>query len=210
MWLAGPYSQDNLVIIVNEEYSRGWRGVGIQRVFIFARINMVVACCKRGATAAAKIHFHCYSILEDMKRVIVSGFFNPLHGGHLDMIEAASDMGDELIVVVNNDVAQVLKKDKIILPEQNRMRLISALRDVDEVILAIDSDPSVIKTLEMIAKKYPDDELVFANGGDRNSEKAIPETEVCQRYDIKMVFGVGGTNKADSSTRINQALGHKK
>lgn len=145
-----------------------------------------------------------------MKIVIVSGFFNPLHGGHLDMIEAAAKMGDKLVVVVNNDVQQVLKKDKIILPEQNRIRLIQALRDVDESLVAIDQDPTVTQTLKLIAEKYPNDELIFANGGDRDSEKAIPETDVCKQYNIAMVFGVGGTEKADSSTRINQALGHKK
>lgn len=145
-----------------------------------------------------------------MKIVIVSGFFNPLHGGHLDMIEAAARLGDKLIVVVNNDVQQVLKKDKIILLEQNRARLMAALRDVDEVVIAVDQDPPVIKTLEQIAKKYPTDELIFANGGDRDSEKAIPETAICRQYGIQMIFGVGGMEKADSSTRINQALGHKK
>lgn len=126
------------------------------------------------------------------------------------MIEEAAKMGDKLIVVVNNDVQQVLKKDKIILNEQNRARLLGALRAVDEVVVSIDQDPSVIETLELIAKKYPNDELIFANGGDRDSEKAIPEGDVCHRYGIEMVFGVGGTEKADSSTRINQALGHKK
>lgn len=145
-----------------------------------------------------------------MKIVIVSGFFNPLHGGHLDMIEAAAVMGDKLVVIVNNDVQQVLKKDKVILSEQNRSRLMTALRDVDEVVIAIDQDPPVSKTLELLAQKYPGDTLVFANGGDRDSEKAIPEGEVCRRYGIEMVFGVGGTEKADSSTRINQALGHAK
>lgn len=145
-----------------------------------------------------------------MKRVIVSGFFNPLHGGHLDMIEAASELGDKLIVIVNNDVQQVIKKDKVILNEQNRARLMWALKHVDEVIIAIDQDPPVIKTLKMIAERYPKDELIFANGGDRDSEKAIPETEVCKTHNIKMVFGVGGNEKADSSTRINQALGHAK
>lgn len=145
-----------------------------------------------------------------MKIVIVSGFFNPLHGGHLDMIEAAAQMGDRLIVIVNNDVQQVLKKDKVILAEHNRIRLIRALRNVDEALIAVDQDPTVTRTLQLIAEKYPDDELVFANGGDRDSEKAIPETEVCKQYNIAMVFGVGGTEKADSSTRINQALGHQK
>lgn len=145
-----------------------------------------------------------------MKIVIVSGFFNPLHGGHLDMIEEAAKLGDRLVVIVNNDVQQVLKKDKIILSEQNRARLIGAIKHVDEVMIAIDQDPPVIKTLKQIAEKYPDDELIFANGGDRDSEKAIPETDVCKEYDIKLMFGVGGTEKADSSTRINQALGHAK
>ena len=143
-----------------------------------------------------------------MKIVIESGYFNPLHGGHLDMIEAGAALGDKLIVIVNNDVQQVQKKGKVILDEGNRMRLIGALRDVDEAVLSIDQDPTQIKTLEMVAQKYPDAELVFANGGDRDSEKAIPEGDICREYNIEMVFGVGGVEKADSSTRINQAMGH--
>jgi glycerol-3-phosphate cytidylyltransferase/D-beta-D-heptose 7-phosphate kinase/D-beta-D-heptose 1-phosphate adenosyltransferase len=145
-----------------------------------------------------------------MKIVIVSGFFNPLHGGHLDMIEAAARLGDRLIVIVNNDVQQVIKKGKVILDQQNRARLLGALRDVDEVMIAVDDDPTVIESLRAVAQKYPDDELVFANGGDRDSEKVTPETEICHEYAVTMLFGVGGTEKADSSTRINQALGHKK
>ena len=143
-----------------------------------------------------------------MKIVIESGFFNPLHGGHLDMIEAGAKLGDKLIVIVNNDKQQVMKKGKVILDEQNRLRLISALRDVDEAFIAVDEDGSVIKSLEKVALQYPGDELVFANGGDRDSEKAIREGDVCRQYSIEMVFGVGGTEKADSSTRINQAMGH--
>jgi len=147
-----------------------------------------------------------------MKIIIESGFFNPLHGGHLDMIEAGAKLGDKLIVIVNNDEQQVIKKGKVILDELNRARLIGALRAVDEVVISIDEDPTVIKTLEKIALQYPDDELVFANGGDRDSEKVIPEAEVCHKYNIEMIFGVGfevrGLIKPDSSTRINQALGH--
>lgn len=145
-----------------------------------------------------------------MKVVIVSGFFNPLHGGHLDMIEAAALMGDKLIVVVNNDIQQVMKKGKIILNEQNRARLMGALRMVDEVMISVDEDPTVIRTLRLIAEQNAGHEIIFANGGDRDSEKEVPETDVCRDYGIEMVFGVGGDNKADSSTRINQALGHKK
>lgn len=149
-----------------------------------------------------------------MKVVIVSGFFNPLHGGHLDMIEAAALLGDKLVVIVNNDAQQIIKKGKIILDEQNRARLIGALRAVDEVVISVDRDSPVIKTLQMVATQHPDDELIFANGGDRDSVKVIPETEVCNEYDIRMMFGVGtevrGLVKPDSSTRINQALGHEK
>src|SRR4051812_9438583 len=97
----------------------------------------------------------------DMKRVIASGYFNPLHGGHLDMIESARKLGDYLIVVVNNDKAQLLKKGKVILDEQNRMRLIRALRDVDEVILSLDEDLGQALTLRKIRELYPHDELVF-------------------------------------------------
>ncbi len=145
-----------------------------------------------------------------MKIVFISGYFNPLHGGHLDLIEGAAALGDRLIVIINNDKQQIIKKGKIILDEQNRVRLLKALRLVDEVILAVDSDPTVINTVKGIAIAHPDDELIFAQGGDRDSDKVNPETEVCRKYNIEVVYGVGGTNKADSSTRINQALGHKK
>ena len=145
-----------------------------------------------------------------MKVVIVSGFFNPLHGGHLDMIEAASKMGDRLVVIVNNDKQQVEKKGKVILQETSRARLLRALRVVDEVLVAIDDDMTVIESLGFLASQYPDDELVFANGGDRDSAKVVPETDICEQNGIEMVFGVGGNNKKDSSTRINQALGHAK
>jgi cytidyltransferase-like protein len=144
-----------------------------------------------------------------MKIVILSGFFNPLHGGHLDMIEEAAEMGDKLVVIVNNDIQQKLKKGKIILDERNRLRLVSALQHVDDAILAIDQEPPVIETLRVIAKEHPNDELIFANGGDRSSPSAVPETEVCEEFGIEMVYGIGGTDKADSSTRINQATGHE-
>ena len=144
-----------------------------------------------------------------MKIVIVSGYFNPLHGGHLDMIESAAGLGDELIVIVNNDKQQVLKKGKIILDEKNRLRLMRALKGVSSVVLSIDEDPTIIKTLEMVANQHPGDELVFANGGDRDSAKVIPEADICEKYNISMVFDAGGTTKTDSSTRINQSLGHE-
>jgi len=147
-----------------------------------------------------------------MKRVIVSGYFNPIHGGHLDMIEAGRELGDYLIVVVNNDNQQLIKKGKIILDEDHRMRIVCALRDVDEAMLSIDEDSGQAKTLRKIREMYPEDELIFANGGDRNPEKhALPEDELqaCADCNIQTVFGAGSheVEKRDSSTRINQELG---
>lgn len=149
-----------------------------------------------------------------MKRVIVSGYFNPLHGGHLDMLEAAKKLGDFLIVAVNNDNAQKLKKGKIILDEKSRMRLMRALRDVDEVVLSVDNDLGQAKTLRKIRAMYPDDELIFANGGDRDPGKHdLPENEKQAAIDcnIQTVFGVGShkVEKRDSSSRINKATGHE-
>ena len=149
-----------------------------------------------------------------MKVVIVSGYFNPLHGGHLDMIEAAKELGDHLIVVINNDKAQLIKKGKVILDEGNRMRLVRSLKPVDEVLLSIDEDLGQALTLRMIRELYPNDELIFANGGDRDPSKhGLPETETqaCVECNIKTVFGVGSheVEKRDSSSRINKATGHE-
>lgn len=130
------------------------------------------------------------------------------------MIEAGRKLGDKLIMVVNNDKQQILKKGKIILDQENRMRLMRSLRDIDDVVLSVDEDPTQVRTLEMLAKQYPNDELIFANGGDRDSEKAIPESDIAHQYGIELVFGVGtdirGYIKPDSSTRINQATGNEK
>lgn len=149
-----------------------------------------------------------------MKVVIVSGYFNPLHGGHLDMIEAAKELGDHLIVAVNNDKAQLIKKGKVILDEGNRMRLVRSLKLVDEVMLSIDEDLGQALTLRMIRELYPNDELIFANGGDRDPNKhALPENETqsCIDCDIQTVFGVGSheIEKRDSSSRINRSTGHE-
>lgn len=130
------------------------------------------------------------------------------------MIEAAAKLGDKLVVNVNNDRAQMIKKGKIILDENNRMRLMRALRLVDEVNLSLDEDLGQAKTLRYMRQRYPKDELIFCNGGDRDPNKhALPETELqaCIDCNIKTVFGVGSSDieKRDSSTRINQATGHQ-
>ena len=138
--------------------------------------------------------------------VIVSGYFSPIHVGHLDMIEAASALGDEVIVIVNNNAQQVIKKGKVIIDEADRLRIVQALRAVDHAIIAVDEDRTVCASLEAVAEQFSDRTLIFANGGDRQPE-FVPEAEVCERYGIELRFGVGGDNKADSSSRINVELG---
>jgi glycerol-3-phosphate cytidylyltransferase/D-beta-D-heptose 7-phosphate kinase/D-beta-D-heptose 1-phosphate adenosyltransferase len=144
------------------------------------------------------------------RAAIVSGYFNPLHIGHLDMMEAARSLADALVVIVNNDAQQVLKKGKVISDETDRLRIVNALRVTDAALVAVDEDASVAASLEVVRAAYPGIDLVFCNGGDRSPDgDAVPtaEVDVCERHGIEMVWGVGGETKADSSSRINEALG---
>lgn len=139
--------------------------------------------------------------------VIVSGYFGPIHVGHLDMIEAGAAAGDELFVIVNNNLQQTLKKGRVVIDEADRLRIVQALRVVDHAMIAVDEDGTVRATLEAIAERFPDHRLVFGNGGDdRTNNAEVPETEVCERHGIEMVFGMGGANKADSSSRLIEEL----
>ncbi len=139
--------------------------------------------------------------------VIVSGYFSPLHIGHLDMIEAGAALGDKLIVIVNNNEQQVAKKGKVIIDEKDRLRLIRALKVVDEAMIAVDEDRTVCASIRAIAESHPDHKIIFANGGDRASGKVVPESAVCEEFGIDMIFDLGGNEKADSSSRINMAMG---
>lgn len=124
--------------------------------------------------------------------VAVSGYFNPLHVGHLEMIEMAKNLGDKLIVIVNSDYQVKLKGSVPFMSEEDRIKIISALRDVDEVFLSIDRDKTVCKSLEAVK---PD---IFANGGDRKNIDDVPEYPICQKLDIEMVDGLGEKIRASS------------
>ncbi len=141
--------------------------------------------------------------------VIVSGYFNPIHAGHVRMCEAAKALGDRLIVIVNNDAQQVMKKGKVIMSERERAEVVGALRCVDEVVLSVDQDRTVCQTLERIAKRAGETQYIFANGGDRESTAVVPETPVCEKYGVRMVFAVGGAEKLNSSHEINTRLGRE-
>ena len=128
-----------------------------------------------------------------MKTIAISGYFDPLHVGHLEYIELAADLGDHLTVIVNNDLQCELKKGKSFMPENDRVRIIQALAVVDTTFLSIDDDLSVCKSLAFVQPH------VFANGGDRTLGE-IPETKVMKEYDILMVDGLG--NKIRSSSEL--------
>jgi cytidyltransferase-like protein len=137
---------------------------------------------------------------------IVSGYFNPLHVGHLDLMESGRALAAGLIVIVNNDEQQLRKKGRIIQDEAARLRIVQALRVVDQALVAVDDDGTVCATLEALRAQHPEAELVFGNGGDRSSPETTPEAEVCARLGIRVVYGVGGEAKADASSRIIAAL----
>jgi len=116
--------------------------------------------------------------------VAVSGGFDPLHAGHIEYLEKAKDLGDKLVVIINNDDFLINKKGYVFMPFNERVRIISSLRFVDEVMVSIDQDSTVCKSLEMLK---PD---IFAKGPDWK-EETIPEKELCKKLGIKVIEGVG-------------------
>ena len=126
-----------------------------------------------------------------MKIVATSGYFDPLHVGHLECLELAKELGDKLVVIVNSDFQAELKKGKSFMAEQDRMKIVSALRCVDEVFLSIDKDKTQCETLKYLK---PD---IFAKGGDRTSNE-IPEAKVCKEFSIKIIDGLGKKIRSSS------------
>ncbi len=124
--------------------------------------------------------------------VAVSGYFNPLHVGHLEMIKMAKKLGDELVVIINNDAQVALKGSVPFMSLADRVKIIKALRDVNKVFVSIDKDKTVCKSL---IKVRPN---IFANGGDRHNIDDIPEYPICKKYKIKMVDGLGKKIRASS------------
>lgn len=119
-----------------------------------------------------------------MKIVAASGYFNPLHKGHVEYLERARRLGDKLVVIVNNDFQVKLKGSKEFMDEQERLQIVRSLGCVDFAVLAADIDTTVCKTLWLIR---PD---IFAKGGDRYSYE-IPESKVCRELGIAIVDGLG-------------------
>lgn len=133
-----------------------------------------------------------------MKIVIVTGGFDPLHSGHIEYFKAARQLGDMLIVGLNSDEWLTRKKGQPFMPFTERLSIVRNLVMVDWVIEFNDSDNSAIQAIQKVKERYPEDQIIFANGGDR-TEDNIPEMVF---DDVEFVFGIGGENKMNSSSWI--------
>ena len=132
------------------------------------------------------------------KAIIVSGYFNPLHKGHLELFEKAKAFGDELWVIVNSDLQRALKGSKEFMLEEERLIIVKAIGIVDKTLISIDKDKTQCTTLANLADKYSTDyELYFANGGDQNNY-TIAEVSVCKEKGIGLLEGLG--DKIQSSS----------
>ena len=132
-----------------------------------------------------------------MKISVVSGGFDPIHSGHISYLKSAKEISDYLIVALNSDKWLINKKKKVFMPLEERKNILTNIEYVDEVItFDDDSAGSCINALEKIKDKYPDETIIFCNGGDR-TKKNIPEMIV---KDIEFKFGIGGDHKKNSSS----------
>ena len=132
------------------------------------------------------------------KAIIVSGYFNPIHKGHLEYFQNAKKLADFLFVIVNSDHQRALKQSKEFQLEDERMLIVSSLKPVDKAILSIDKDRTVCQTIASIANDYGQEyDLAFANGGDQNNN-TIPERPICEKMGIALLDGLG--DKIQSSS----------
>ena len=125
------------------------------------------------------------------KAIIVSGYFNPLHKGHLAYFNNAKALCDELFVIVNNDYQRELKGSKPFQNEQERLFIVSNIKAVNKAILSTDKDRTVCESIRLLANEYGADyDLAFANGGDQNND-TIPEIPVCKELGVALIDGLG-------------------
>ncbi len=132
------------------------------------------------------------------KIIITSGYFDPIHVGHIECLELAKNLGDKLIVILNNDSQAVLKKGKAFMPQCERKKILESLRFVDEVFECVDEDKSVCESIRALAEMNKGHEVIFAKGGDRFADN-IPEAILCRELGIKIVDGLGEKIQSSSS-----------
>jgi len=145
-----------------------------------------------------------------MNICVISGYFNPLHPGHISLIHDVkqSKTDCKLIAIVNNDRQVELKRTVPFLDEIARCYILQNIREVDEVVLAVDKDQTVVKSLEAIKVdvRHKDNKIFFCNGGDRHPHSsAIPEVKFCKDNNIELEYGFGDEKRYSSSVLIKSA-----
>ena len=128
-----------------------------------------------------------------VKWVCVSGYFDPLHIGHIEYFKKAREIGDKLVVIVNNDAQAIQKKGRPFMLSDERIKIIEELRCVDKVVKSIDLDRTVQATLNCLDPPPS----FFCNGGDQNND-TIPEAAICSELGIELCDGFG--DKIQSSS----------
>jgi D-beta-D-heptose 7-phosphate kinase/D-beta-D-heptose 1-phosphate adenosyltransferase len=136
-----------------------------------------------------------------MVTVAISGGFDPIHIGHIELMQEAKALGDKLVVIINNDNWLKKKKGFAFMDEGERKAIVQAVRYVDEVVLTNHPEnPSNMSVCAELEKLKPD---IFANGGDRKPDgDPIPEVELCNKLSIKLVYNVGKSGKIQSSSDL--------
>ena len=143
--------------------------------------------------------------MRKLKAIIVSGYFNPLHKGHIELFQKAKKEGDTLWVIVNSDLQRELKRSKEFMDQNERLTIVSAIEIVAKALISIDKDKTQCATLTDLADKYSSEyELYFANGGDQNID-SIPEAPICREKGISLLEGLG--DKIQSSAWLLKKLG---
>ena len=140
--------------------------------------------------------------------VVISGYFNPIHSGHIDYIKSAKELGDALIVIVNNDEQVKMKGSVPFQDQEERLKIVSNIKGVDHAVVSVDKDATVCQSIRLIHSTtdlfMTFDEMIFCNGGDRK-KGGVPEDILTEEIGVRMVYNVGGEKTQSSSELLARA-----